>query len=102
MPSPPAVLGIPIDFVLFGLTLLGVAVFHHHTLRIALMGLATIAIYKIVFWFGSSAGVAISNMFPKARSVRAWVKAGWPIAVAYIVGFAVLIMSLGWHPLPKG
>src|SRR6266403_1363574 len=55
-----------------------------------------------MIWFGSSAGVAISNMFPEARSVSAWVKGGWPIAVAYIVGFAVLIMSLGWHPLPKG
>jgi len=33
--------------------------------------------------------------------VSAWVKAGWPIAVAYIVGFAALIMLLGWHPLPK-
>ena len=54
-----------------------------------------------MIWFGSSAGVAISNMFPEARSVSAWVKAGWPIAVAYIVGFAALIMLLGWHPLPK-
>jgi hypothetical protein len=57
MPSPPAVLGIPIDFVLFGLTLLGVAVFHHHTLRVALVGLAAIAIYKIVFTgFDAGAG----------------------------------------------
>jgi len=55
-----------------------------------------------MIWFGSSAGVAISNMFPKARSVSAWVKAGWPIAVAYVVGFVVLMVLLGWHPLPKG
>jgi len=41
--------GIPIDFALFGLTLLGVAVFHHHTLRVALTGLVAIAIYKIAF-----------------------------------------------------
>ena len=27
----------PIDFILFGLTLLGVAVFHHHTLRVAVI-----------------------------------------------------------------
>ncbi len=33
----------------FALTLLGVAVFHHHTLRVALTGLVTIAIYKIIF-----------------------------------------------------
>ena len=41
--------GAPVDFVLFGLTLLGVALFHHHTLRVALTGLATIVVYKIVF-----------------------------------------------------
>ena len=32
------IFGVPIDFVLFGLTLLGVAVFHQHTLRVALIG----------------------------------------------------------------
>ena len=41
--------GIPLDFILFGLTLLGVAVFHYHTMRVALAGLATITIYKILF-----------------------------------------------------
>src|SRR5262249_44766815 len=32
-----------------GLTLIGVAVFHHHTLRVALAGLAVIATYKLIF-----------------------------------------------------
>ncbi|CAN5581600.1 hypothetical protein BH20VER3_BH20VER3_12800 [soil metagenome] len=49
MPDVPLFLGIPIDFILFGLTLLGVAIFHHHTLRVALTGLCTIALYKIFF-----------------------------------------------------
>ena len=31
------IFGIPIDFILFGLTLLGVAVFHHSTLAVALI-----------------------------------------------------------------
>ena len=35
-------LGIPVDFILFALTLLGVAVFHHYTLQVALTGLAVI------------------------------------------------------------
>ena len=48
-PEGPLVFGIPVDFVLFGLTLLGVALFHQHTLRVALAGSVTIAIYKIVF-----------------------------------------------------
>jgi Na+/H+ antiporter NhaD/arsenite permease-like protein len=49
MPDVPLLFGVPIDFILFGLTLLGVALFHHHTLRVALTGLFTIALYKIFF-----------------------------------------------------
>jgi Na+/H+ antiporter NhaD/arsenite permease-like protein len=45
----PTIAGIPVAFVLFALTLLGVAVFHHHTLRVALLGLATITAYKLLF-----------------------------------------------------
>ena len=42
-------LGVPIDFVLFGLTLAGVALFHHHTLQVALVGLGVILVYKLGF-----------------------------------------------------
>src|SRR6266702_7178393 len=57
-PGLPAMFGIPLDFILFGLTLLGVAVFHRHTMRVALAGLVTIAIYKIAFTgFKTGAGV---------------------------------------------
>ena len=45
----PAVAGIPLDFVLFAAVLAGVALFHHHTLRVALIGLAVITIYKLLF-----------------------------------------------------
>jgi Na+/H+ antiporter NhaD/arsenite permease-like protein len=59
MLPPPLVAGIPVDFILFALTLAGVAVFHHHTLRVALMGLAVITGYKLVFSdFGGMPGVA--------------------------------------------
>lgn len=47
--APVFVMGIPVDFVLFGLTLIGVAVFHHKTLEVALAGLAAIVLYKFVF-----------------------------------------------------
>jgi len=57
-PRDPAIFGIPIDFILFGMTLVCVAVFHHHTMRVALAGLLTIATYKIVFTgFGTGPGV---------------------------------------------
>jgi hypothetical protein len=58
LPRAPAVFGIPVDFLLFGLTLLGVVVFHHHTMGVALAGLVTISIYKIAFTgFKTGAGV---------------------------------------------
>jgi hypothetical protein len=49
-------------------------------------------------WFGSSAGVALSNMYPEAKSVGLWVRHGWPIAVAYVLGFFVMLVVLGWNP----
>jgi Na+/H+ antiporter NhaD/arsenite permease-like protein len=51
-----------------------------------------------MIWFGSSAGVALSNQFPEAKSVGAWLRHGWHVAVAYVVGFFVLLAVLGWHP----
>ncbi len=53
-----------------------------------------------MIWFGSSAGVALSNMYPQAKSVGLWVKHGWHVALAYVVGFFVLLAVLGWHPNP--
>jgi hypothetical protein len=53
-----------------------------------------------MIWFGSSAGVALSNAFPEARSVGLWVRHGWHVAVAYVIGFFVLLAVLGWHPHP--
>lgn len=51
-----------------------------------------------MIWFGSSAGVAITNKFPEARHVGRWVKNGWHVAVAYIIGFTILYLTLGWEP----
>src|SRR5688572_8173543 len=47
--EPLYLLGIPVDFILFGATLLGVALFHHHTLQVALTGLGAIVAYKLAF-----------------------------------------------------
>jgi len=51
-----------------------------------------------MIWFGSSAGVAISNSFPEARSVGAWLRHGWHVVVAYVLGFFVLLSVVGWQP----
>jgi Na+/H+ antiporter NhaD/arsenite permease-like protein len=53
-----------------------------------------------MIWFGSSAGVALSNMYPEAKSVFAWLKAGWHVALGYVVGFFVMLALIGWHPHP--
>lgn len=54
-----------------------------------------------MIWFGSSAGVALSNSFPEARSVGLWLRHGWHVAVAYVIGFLVLLSTLGWVPTDK-
>src|SRR5438105_6883972 len=51
-----------------------------------------------MIWFGSSAGVALSNMYPEAKSVGRWVSQGWPVAAAYVIGFFVMLAIIGWHP----
>ena len=54
-----------------------------------------------MIWFGSSAGVAVSNIFPEAKSVWQWLRHGWHIAVGYVVGFMVMLALVGWHPHEK-
>jgi Na+/H+ antiporter NhaD/arsenite permease-like protein len=49
-------------------------------------------------WFGSSAGVAITNKFPHARNVGLWIRKGWHVFPAYVAGFFVLFLVWGWHP----
>jgi Na+/H+ antiporter NhaD/arsenite permease-like protein len=49
-------------------------------------------------WFGSSAGVALSNEFPQARSVLKYLRYGWHVALAYVISFFVMLAVVGWHP----
>jgi hypothetical protein len=51
-----------------------------------------------MIWFGSSAGVAITSLFPEARSTGAWIRQGWAIPIAFVVGFFVTLAVFGWHP----
>jgi len=51
-----------------------------------------------MIWFGSSAGVAVSNLFPEAKSVFQWLRHGWHVAIGYVVGFFVMLLVLGWNP----
>jgi len=49
-------------------------------------------------WFGSSAGVALTNLYPEGRSVIQWLKQGWFVPVGYVVGFFAMFLLLGWNP----
>jgi Na+/H+ antiporter NhaD/arsenite permease-like protein len=51
-----------------------------------------------MIWFGSSAGVALSNMYPEAKNTFNYLKKGWHVTIAYIFGFFVMLGVVGWHP----
>jgi Na+/H+ antiporter NhaD/arsenite permease-like protein len=51
-----------------------------------------------MIWFGSSAGVALTNMYPEGKSVGLWLWQGWHVTLAYVIGFFVMLAVLGWHP----
>ena len=54
-----------------------------------------------MIWFGSSAGVALSNMYPEGKNAVAWVRSGWHVTAAYVIGFFVMLAVQGWLPQPK-
>jgi Na+/H+ antiporter NhaD/arsenite permease-like protein len=43
-----------------------------------------------MLWFGSSAGVALTNLYPEGRSALRWLRQGWFVPAGYVAGFAVL------------
>jgi Na+/H+ antiporter NhaD/arsenite permease-like protein len=49
-------------------------------------------------WFGSSAGVALANMYPEAKSVGLLLRHGWFVVPAYVLGFLVMLVIFGWKP----
>jgi Na+/H+ antiporter NhaD/arsenite permease-like protein len=51
-----------------------------------------------MIWFGSSAGVALTNMYPEGKSVFRWLLGGWWVALGYVLGFFALLHVVGWHP----
>lgn len=51
-----------------------------------------------MIWFGSSAGVAVSSLFPQARSLREWMVEGWHVLLAYVAGYLAFMVILGWQP----
>lgn len=53
-----------------------------------------------MIWFGSSAGVALSNMYPEAKNTVSYLKNGWHVAVSFVIGFFIMLGIVGWNPHP--
>src|SRR3954470_17706648 len=91
-----ALAGIPVDFILFALTLLGVALFHHQTLYVALTGLVVIALFKL--GFGDFSGV------PGVRGLAQLVAHEWVLLanlLGLLLGFALLADHFTRSELPE-
>ncbi|MBP8897634.1 MAG: citrate transporter, partial [Sulfuritalea sp.] len=83
--TSPALFGIPVDFILFAATLVGVALFHHYVLQVALTGLVTITAYKVMFTgFKTGAGLAGFSV----HMAHEWVLLANLLGL--LVGFALL------------
>jgi hypothetical protein len=37
-------------------------------------------------------------MYAGAKSVGLWIRHGWHVAIAYVIGYFALLVILGWHP----
>ena len=61
MSTAPALLGVPLEFIFFGLTLLGIAAFHKRALAISVAGLLVILAYE-----------AFVTAFPTGRGAGAF------------------------------
>ncbi|HET9862544.1 MAG TPA: hypothetical protein VFP37_03815, partial [Steroidobacteraceae bacterium] len=86
----------PFEFLLFGATLLGVAIFHRHTLQVALSGLVLIAAWKL--GFGEFHGA------PGLVGLLHHLGGEWVLLTnlfALLVGFAVLSRHFELSGIPE-
>lgn len=51
-----------------------------------------------ILWFGSSAGVALSDDFPEIRNTVKYLKSSWYLLPAYIISFFIMLLIVGWNP----
>ncbi len=41
---------------------------------------------------------ALCNRFPEAKNTLRWIKEGWHVAVAYVIGVTIYMTVIGWKP----
>ena len=51
-----------------------------------------------MIWFGSSAGVALTNMYPAAKNTKQYLRHGYWVTIAYVVAFMTLLLVRGFEP----
>jgi Na+/H+ antiporter NhaD/arsenite permease-like protein len=91
-----SLLGIPFDFVLFALTLLGVATLHHHALKVALGGALAITLYQLLVT-GFKAGAGMGGL--AAHAGHEWVTLANLLGL--LLGFALLADHFEKSRLPE-
>lgn len=86
----------PVEFILFAVTLLGVALFHNHTLQVAVGGLATIIAFKLIFT-GFTAGPGWGGLV--AHLGHEWVMLANLLGL--LLGFALLARHFEDSHIPQ-
>ena len=104
--SAPSIGGIRIEFFLFGLTLIGVALFHHKTFWVALIGLTVIILYKLIFISGFPFGEHFlgSNSLVDQFLHKEMREGEWGILLnllGLLLGFAVLAKIFEESGIPR-
>src|SRR5687768_3903094 len=87
---------VSLEFVFFGLTLAGIAIFHRHTLAVALTGLAVITAYKVF--------IAGFHGEPGLTGLLWHLEEEWVVLanlLALLVGFALLSRHFEESRLPQ-
>src|SRR5207249_11628842 len=94
--EPRALAGIPVDFILFAVTLVGIALFHHYTLPIAVGGLIVVSLWKIGF-----------SAFTEGEGTAGWLAhlgAEWVLLtnlLGLLLGFALLSKHFQARRVPE-
>jgi Na+/H+ antiporter NhaD/arsenite permease-like protein len=86
--------GIPAEFVLFGVMLAGVAIFHRHSLTVALVGLAAIVAYQLIAGSFRASPAALLAHFG-----HEWVTL--TNLLALLMGFALLARHFELSAVPE-
>jgi len=92
----PSIAGIPIEFVLFALTLPGVALVPPRVFTVALVGMSSVALYKIVFT-GFKTGVGVMGFV--GHLGHEWVTLGNLFCL--LLGFAILARHFEESRVPE-